>query len=76
MNQATEEQTPSQRARAHAWDAVKDHLSRDYTYSTTVDDKPLLWVFIFLPEARVRGGGAQVTVEKASLKVTDVTFLQ
>lgn len=76
MSQATNPVSPPESVRSQAWDAVKDQLSREYTYATTVDDKPSHWVFTFLPQARVRGGGAQVTVDKASLKVTDVTFLQ
>lgn len=65
-----------EKARELAWKVVKDDLADSYTYKTIVQEEESNWVFTFLPEARVRGGGAQVKVDKNQLTVMDITFLQ
>jgi len=65
-----------EKARDLAWKAIKDDLADSYTYKTIVQEEESNWVFTFLPEARVMGGGAQVKVDKHQLTVADITFLQ
>lgn len=68
--------TPLEKACRLAWGAVKDELSDSYTYKTIVEEGESNWVFTFLPEARVRGGGARVKVNKEQLTITEIVFHQ
>lgn len=76
MSEATPAPSAEEQARQAAWTAVKDDLSDAYTYGTSVEDKASVWVITFLPRGRVRGGGAEVEVDKASRTVTEIRFLQ
>ena len=76
MSQVQTRKATSELVREIAWKAVREKLSDSYAYNTTFHEKELHWIVTFVPDAKVRGGGAQVTVDKDHLMVTDVTFLQ
>lgn len=65
-----------EQARKIAWEAVEKDLSEDYSYKTSIEEVDGNWEFTFLPDAPVRGGGVEVKVDKAELKVVDITFIQ
>jgi len=76
MSDATPKDPREAAARELAWQAVRKDLLPDLPYKTLVEHGPTAWTFIFVPDARVRGGGAQVQVDKATLTVGDIRFLQ
>ncbi|HZT35104.1 MAG TPA: hypothetical protein VFA15_04220 [Nitrososphaera sp.] len=76
MEATTTKQETIEHIKELALQAVKDQLSSDYEYATTVEDRGTAWEVTILPKGRVRGGGAQVTVAKDSLKVLNIQFLQ
>ena len=76
MEATTATKETIEQAKGLALQTVKDQLSPDYEYMTTVEDRGASWEVMILPKGRVRGGGAQVTVAKESMKVLNVQFLQ
>jgi hypothetical protein len=76
MSQVESKKTAAEKARDVAWKSVKDKLSDSYAYNTSVQEEESQWVFTFLPQGRVRGGGATVKIDKLQMTVIDVTFLQ
>ncbi len=76
MNQTDNVNDSTERAKDLAFAAVKDELSRDYEYKTLVEQDDERWVFTFLPEGGVRGGGVEVTVLKKNVTIVDIVHLQ
>lgn len=76
METPTATKEAMEQARGLALQAVKDQLSPDYEYLTTVEERGDAWEVLILPQGRVRGGGAQVTVAKEPMKVLKIQFLQ
>jgi hypothetical protein len=76
MEATTATRETIEQAKGLALQAVKDHLSPDYEYITTIEDRGTAWKVTILPKGRVRGGGAQVTVAKEPMKVLNIQFLQ
>jgi hypothetical protein len=76
MEATTATRETIEQAKGLALQAVKEQLSPDYEYLTTVEDRGTAWEVTILPKGRVRGGGAQITVAKESMKVLNIQFLQ
>jgi hypothetical protein len=64
-----------EQAKQIAFDAVKTELDPEYRYKIRVEEENDRWRFVILPEGRVRGGGAKVTVSKAA-EIIDIIYLQ
>lgn len=70
-------ETSLEQAKQMAFAAVKAELDPEYRYKIRVEQENDRWRFVILPEGRVRGGGAKVTVSKeAEMKIIDIIYLQ
>jgi hypothetical protein len=76
MNENSGSDMDRQRAETIARHAARSVVGLEHSVSVTRTGN--MWVFVFLPPGRVRGGGAQVTVKKTdtTIEVVDVVFLQ
>ena len=66
----------NEKARKLAWEAVCENLSDQFTYRTLVGENEDQWTFQFLPDGNVRGGGAEVKVDKKTMQVAEKIFTQ
>jgi hypothetical protein len=68
--------TQEQRALEVAWNAVAGMNIQKAEFRVIKREDSDTWTFTLLPNARVRGGGAEVTIAKSDLAVRKIMYLQ